>query len=225
MTGEYAAKLKKERAGLDKRAAELLTIAGRMMKADNGTLFPMDLFAMGAMKRVQSTIAGFRALLDAENLVCCRAILRLQIDTAVRFAAAFLVPRPHDFAIEVMRGTPIRDMKDRDGRKLTDRHLVTVLSEEYEWLPRVYDTTSGYIHLSSHHIFSSLNNPREVEGTGEFDIELSEKDSKYPPFSWYEVVACFNEATDIFLRYLAGWTLTKESPPASSSSGTRGAGA
>ena len=37
---------------------------------------------------------------------------------------------------------------------MTDRYLVNTLSKKYEWMPRVYESTSGFIHLSEKHLLS-----------------------------------------------------------------------
>lgn len=37
---------------------------------------------------------------------------------------------------------------------MTGRCLVDTLGKKYEWMPRVYEATSGFIHLSERHILS-----------------------------------------------------------------------
>jgi hypothetical protein len=43
-------------------------------------------------------------------------------------------------------------------------------------------------------------------------FEISEKDVNFPEFSWLEAIDCFNESTDIFIKYLEGWIFTKANP-------------
>lgn len=59
-----------------------------MAKAFGGALYGMDLLAFGALNRSKAHIAGFRALIGQRNLICAGALLRLQLDTAMRFFAA-----------------------------------------------------------------------------------------------------------------------------------------
>jgi hypothetical protein len=75
------------------------------------------------------------------------------------------------------------------------------------WLPDVYKRTFGYIHFSGAHMFSPITEVRKE--SREVEYVISETDTNYPESSWLEVVECFNEATDIFLHYLAGWVRTK----------------
>ena len=62
-----------------------------MCKADDGAFFPVDMVAMGAVKRSASQSYGLRLFIEGWNLLCARALLRMQIDTALRFSALWLV--------------------------------------------------------------------------------------------------------------------------------------
>ena len=143
-------------------------------------------------------------------MVCARSLLRIHIDTALRFFAVFLVEEPHDFATKVMDGKQINHMKDSSGAKMTDAYLISKLAPEYNWLPIVYKNLSGYVHFSDQHLFSPVQEIDNKERTVHYVI--SDKDTKYPEFSWVEVVECFNETTDIFTKYLRGWIFTKSNP-------------
>jgi len=67
-----------------------------MCNADEGAFFPVDMVAIGAVKRCASQRYGLRLLIEGWNLLCARALLRMQIDTALRFSALWLVKAPHD---------------------------------------------------------------------------------------------------------------------------------
>ena len=182
-----------------------------MMTVDSGNMYPVDLFAMGSVKRCLSNSAAFRLLILNWNLVAARTLLRVQLDTALRFHAVFLVSDPHEFSIEVLRGTHIRKLKGRDGKPLTDAHLVSLLSPDFPWLPEVYRRTSGFIHLSESHLSAPATGLSDESGT--INYEFTDQDLHYPEFSWREAIKCFTEATDIFLHYLTGWVDTKANPP------------
>lgn len=79
-----------------------LELGKQMFNAFGGALYGMDLLAAGALNRSKAHIAGLRQLVEAKNLICAGALLRLQLDTALRFHAAFLVEQPHDFALAVL---------------------------------------------------------------------------------------------------------------------------
>ncbi|MCW5793402.1 MAG: hypothetical protein KIS97_03595 [Nitrospira sp.] len=190
-----------------------LELGKQMFNVFGGTLYGMDLLAAGALNRSKAHIAGFRQLIEARNLICAGALLRLQLDTALRFHAAFLVEQPHDFALAVLGGKRVRDLKDRDGVTMTDAYLVKKLGQEYDWIPHVYERTSGYVHLSRTHLLSAMG-PSEgtVESNGSIVIKIAAEDKPLPSWIYIEAVDAFRAATEILLRYVHGWVLTKANP-------------
>ena len=143
-------------------------------------------------------------------MVCARSLLRIQIDTALRFHAVYLVDNPHDFCMQILDGKQINHQKDSEGNKLNDAYLVKKLSSEYPWLTTVYKNLSGYIHLSDKHLFIPVQSVDHDNRSIQFSI--NDQDTKYPESSWEEVIGCFNESTDIFIKDLEGWIYTKSNP-------------
>lgn len=107
----------------------------------------------------------------------------------------------------------MRDLKDRDGVKMTDAYLVKKLGQEYDWVPRVYEWTSGYVHLSATHLLSAIG---PTEGTAESDrsiaIKIGAEDKPLPSWVYIEAADAFRAATEILLRYVHGWVFTKANP-------------
>lgn len=134
MTEEHGQKVLKALEGLEKRKGKILELGQKMVSAYGGRLYPVDLLAIGAIKRIISMSGGIKLLVNAFNMVCARSLLRLQIDTALRFFAVFLVKEPHDFVMKVMSGEQINRMEDTSGEKMTDAYLVSKLAAEYPWL-------------------------------------------------------------------------------------------
>lgn len=183
----------------------------QMMKVDNGAMYPVDLLAIAAIKRVLSTSAAFRQLVESWNLISARAILRVHLDTVLRFYAIWTVNDPHDFAKKIIGGTKINQLKDRSGNKLTDSYLTKIMSKDHKWMPTVYANLCDYVHFSAQHLFASV---AKLDKDGwQFSLQISELDTNAPEFSWVEVVECFNETTKIFLDYLSGWVYTKNGGP------------
>jgi hypothetical protein len=210
MTEEHGQKVLKALEGLEERRGKILDLGQKMVSAYGGSLYPVDLLAIGAIKRIISMSGGIKLLVNAFNMVCARSLLRLHIDTALRFFAVFLVKEPHDLVMKVMSGEQINSMEDTSGKKMTDAYLLSKLASEYSWLPNVYKNLSGYVHFSDQHLVSPVQNI-DTE-TRYVQYVIHEKDTKYPEFSWVEVVDCFNESTDIFIKYLEGWIFTKSNP-------------
>ena len=180
-----------------------------MLTADNASLYSLDLLATAAINRSMAHMAGFRQMVEARNFICAASILRLQLDTAMRFAAAWLAPDPHLFAHEVLKGTSIRKLKDRDGQNMTDSYLVSVLAKEDPWITNVYKQTSGYIHLSEKHIFNSVT---AVGDDRRIEMKMSSEDAVITDALYLESIEAFQAATEVFLRYLEGWIVTKAHP-------------
>jgi hypothetical protein len=183
----------------------LLDLALSCMKAYGGALYPMDLLANGASNRTLAQSTGFRRMIEDRNMVCAGSLLRLQIDTALRFYAAFIVADPHAFAHEVLKGTRVDKLKDRDGKLLRDAYLVERLAEAegLEWLARVYRETSGYIHLSSKHLFCSFTGVDAAARTMEMQVGASH--NHLPEAIYVEAVDAFLATTNLYMKYLHGW--------------------
>jgi hypothetical protein len=101
-------------------------------------------------------------------------------------------------------------MRGRDGKKLSDAHLVATLSAEHPWLPKVYANLSGYAHFSGSHIIDSFG---ALEDDGRIQFVVTAEDVKFLEFSWIEVLECFREATAILAKYLHGYRLNKSMSP------------
>jgi len=87
-----------------------------------------------------------------------KSLLRIQLDTFIRFHALAISKDSNKFVNDILDGRHIRNMKDKDGNKMTDGYLVDLLSYEYPWLKDVYKNLSGYIHFSGNHLFRSVEN-------------------------------------------------------------------
>lgn len=192
-------------------ADAMLKLELATLNAGERTLFPLDIMALGAVKRSVSTSSAMLAMVKAWNMVCARTLLRTHIDTSLRFSAAWLVPNPHDFASLVLKGERINRLKDHEGNCLTDTHLIKLRTPEYPWLPAVYKSLCGYVHFSSSHIVGTVAMPDDNTDTIQF--EISPKDTNFPEFSWIEVLECFRETTELLARYLHGYRITKNMPP------------
>ncbi len=206
----YGSSVRSLLSAIDEDRKFLFDLGRSLIGKSGDPFFPVDLLALGAMKRSVSTAAAMIMMVDARNMVCARTLLRTHIDTSLRFSAAWLVEKPHEFATEVLRGNRIDRMKGRDGKKLTDAHLTATHSGEHPWLPEVYARLSGYVHFSGSHIVDSVSN---LEGDGQIQFAITAEDLNFPEASWIEVLECFREATEILVRYLDGYRMTKGMSP------------
>ncbi len=196
---------------LERDSDAVLKLSMQVVGASGSPMFPLDWMVFAAIKRSVSTTSAVIAMVRAWNIVCARSLLRMHIDTALRFSAAWLVSEPHSFATSVFEGVRIDKLTDRNGKKLTDAYLVEMQKNEHPWLRDVYNNLSGYVHFSGSHINDVISHFVEEDGTIEFLI--SDLDLKFPEFSWVEILEYFREATSILAKHIQDYAHTKKLTP------------
>lgn len=185
----------------------LFDLGKEMFEPGKVGLYQLDLLATAVMDRGLSLIFGFTSQIRANNFTCAAPLVRMHLDNVLRFYAAYISDDCHEFTMKVFKGEHIRNLKDRDGKKMTDRYLVEKMSIEHPWMQKVYETTSGYVHLSNTHIFNSSRLKDFEKGIIEFSI--SEQDRWLTKDSKIEATECMIEITEVLYSYLAGWSQTK----------------
>jgi len=196
---------------LQARSVEIGELGARIMTACGGNCYPLDMLFLAALNRTYAQISGFVAMLKARNFICAAPLVRLQLDTALRLFAGTLVDDPHDFTIQVLQGTQVRQLRSRDGEKMVDAYLVKKLAELYPWVSDVYSHTSGYIHLSEKHFFSSVG---ALDGENEVTFKISAEDSNVTEADYEEAMGAFSAAIDIVRQLAVDWVFAKEHPEA-----------
>ena len=189
-----------------------LKLGKYLLQAYDGAYYPLDILAVAAMNRSINLLDGFCDLLEKKNFIAAAPLVRLQLDNCLRFFAAFIVDEPHNFAISVLDGIPVRKLKDKEGQLMRDRYLAEQMSIEYPWILNVYEQTSGYIHLSEKHIFNSMTVGDEERGKAKMKLKISREDSFVSDEVYKEAILSFKSATDVFFKYIHGWAYTKDNP-------------
>ncbi|MEP1151683.1 MAG: hypothetical protein ABJH08_08155 [Balneola sp.] len=192
---------------LEKQEKVILELGKKML---NGEQFPLDLLASAVLDRSLSLIFGFTSLVRDKNFLAAVHLVRCHLDNLLRFSAAWIVENPHDFANEVISGTRIEKLKDKDGKYLKDWYLRNKLSEEYTWVKNIYTETSGFIHLSNKHIFSSSRLKKGSKNL--LEISISKTDNNVSDNSRLEAILGMDEITKTICRYVEGWIWTKNNP-------------
>jgi hypothetical protein len=163
-----------------------------------------DFFIVGALRRTLAQARGFRDLINARNFPCAEAILRLQLDIAMRVNALSLVEHPDAACKAVLDGEQFNRLKDRDGNKLSDAHLRKKLSETHPWIGPVYERTSDFVNLSGKHFEVSI--ARTDDETRIAYFQISGHDPHRPDETYYESVDTFFEATSLAgMLLLTSW--------------------
>jgi len=177
-------------------------------KADEGRIFKTDLVALGVARRTYAVIDGFVALLRQRNPLCCGALLRLQLDTAMRFYACWLVPDPATVAVALLDDVPLSQVTSSEGENLTDRYLHTKLSKQYgDWIDSVYEKTSGFVHFTGRAIrdASIRHDPCSQTET----VSLAGPGREWTEPEMVEMVSAFVESVSVTLKLLYSWFYTK----------------
>lgn len=187
------------------RDEHILHLLGEMVvTAGNLKTDSRDVVMLSAIHRAIEVSKGFRAMIEAKNLICAAPLVRLQLDTVLRVGAFELVDDSRDLVVEFIAGTPMGRLKDRDGKKMTDAHLVGQFAER-EGLPgirQLYKTTSGFVHFSDAHIWTFFRNTdvpntlifRNDQGVAELVAERI-----------VGLVGAFRAITLTLVKYLMRW--------------------
>jgi hypothetical protein len=186
-------------------------MGSRVISADGGNLYALDILVVATLNRSLCLLKGFIELIQARNFVAAAPLIRLQLDNSLRLSAGTLVSDPHKFAMNVLEGVPVNKQKDMLNQKMTDSYLVEKLSERYSWVKDVYANTSGYIHLSDKHF---LNAMEPGPGNGNYDIRLkiTDKDEFLNDNIYLDAISGFQRSTDILFDYVYSWAYTKDNP-------------
>lgn len=169
---EYSELLNNEKKTLDELRKQGVELAQGVI---GKTLFEDDLFFCASLNRCINLIDGFYLLLNARNLTCAGAILRLQIDNCLRTYAAFIAADRNKVIECIINGRRIDKERDTQGHMMADGYLKDKLGEMDPSIVAIYDNTSGYIHLSEKAFYETVVNCDN--GRVEFQIgrELPER--------------------------------------------------
>lgn len=142
-----------------------------LQETKNKKLFKSSHYIFSIANRTISLNRAFLTLTQVNNYNAAISLVRLQVDSCLRLFALTLVSDWRDFYDEVMKGTEIRNLRDRDGNKMTDNYLVTKYDKIYNGFKLLYKNTSGFIHFSNSHI--DLNTEFESLSDKTFPTKIS----------------------------------------------------
>ena len=118
-------------------------------------------YIMSITNRAISLNRGFVTLAESNNYQTAISLMRLQIDNCLRLYALSLYANSSEFYEKVLNGEHIRNLKDREGNKMTDNYLVTKIDKIFPQFNSLYKKLSGHIHFSYEHFH--FNNKVENE--------------------------------------------------------------
>mgnify|MGYP001164803540 CR=1 FL=1 len=189
---------------LGKLELEFLNEARSFLKigGKNGHIHTMDLYTSAIINRSISLMRGFIVLAKENNYISSVPLIRIQLDNCLRLYASTLVTDYNDFFKEYLKGTHIGHLKDANGKKMTDTHLVTLLNKIFPGVHNLYKNSSGHVHFSNEHTFLSTTivaNKERTIGTsiGYFDF--------YPIDKKVDFAYNMLKASEILLGLTRSW--------------------
>jgi hypothetical protein len=114
-------------------------------------LHPVDHVIAAVLRRSMSLIRGFLLLADQGNEFAAVPLIRLQLDNVLRVSAFRIVDDPFELGSFMLGNKPLQNFKHRKQR-LTDKFLRDTVAGSFRYLDESYELTSGYVHLSIHHL-------------------------------------------------------------------------
>ncbi len=165
------------------------------------------------MNRSLALISGFCTLIESQNFLAGAPLVRLQLDSCLRFSAPWYASDMNEVAEKVFHGVQVRNLKDRAGNKMTDGYLVKKLAVHHPWVSEVYKHTSSFIHLSEKHIFNALHVADKEERT--VVLKVSNQDAWVPPSEYLEAIEGFTKITEVLLDLVKAWGYLKRQSGAS----------
>jgi len=135
---------------IDKSVEELITLGKET--AETHALYTYDLFCSAVLNRSVNILRSFNTLIRDRNFIAAAPFVRIHLDSLLRLYASTLISYNVDeFAVKVIAGKQISNLKDRHGNKMRDNYLAREISkiEGLEWIQDVYKTGSGHIHFSN----------------------------------------------------------------------------
>ena len=179
--------------------------ASRLAEACAHEIFPCDALAFSVLERSLNLLKGFHLLLSNGCYTSGAALLRMQLDSILRFNGIALCKDPHEIASSVIGGVPLRTLKDRSGKKMVDKHLVEIFSKKNPWVEHIYGLSSSYIHLSEQHFGHFIARSQRNEATGMRDFSIGDSDDHISTEHKIELINAFSALTRGIFSAVTQW--------------------
>lgn len=162
----------------------------------------LKLCIISILKRALSISEGIKVLIEKKNFSSAAPLSRIYLDNLIRLHAFSLCDDPNKIATRVLSGKKIRELRDSNGKKMFDSYLVDSLAEEYSWITKVYDQTSGYVHFSFQHYLDMIVGKEETEEYKKTIYYMSIDDSHVKIKSWLELTTLIREISKALIKLI-----------------------
>ncbi|WP_141504898.1 hypothetical protein [Rhizobium sp. L9] len=199
---------------LAERLAALEQVERGLVRGASGVLTTgvnltvVDTFILGAIKRTLSQSLAFRTLVKGWNFSSAAVMVRTQLDTAMRINGIRYMTDMEANIADIFYGrTTYRNLRSKDGQKMTDAYLKQKLTEEHAWVGPFYDELSDFVHLSFRHFWPVLAGTNDGEKTAY--IAIHGEDPKKDEANYYDVTDGFTRVTTLTSMLLVSFLMVR----------------
>ncbi len=196
------------------RQAQLITVGLSILKRPEG-LGRGERLVVASINRGLGLLRGFCDLMRTGNVIAAAPLVRLQLDSGLRAFALFMTTDPHESAGLVADGQRLDKLRDRAGKRLSDRHIVDTLEGLTQAsIAPVYERASGYVHLSQSHFYHAFDIREAGERPPDVEVKLGALDRFVSIEQRSSVTADFGTATDVLAGIGRVWLqMPRAGPP------------
>jgi hypothetical protein len=180
-------------------------IGKRLHHVCEASFFPMDIIAWSVLERSLQLLKGFCLLMRNAGYVCAVPLLRIQLDSVLRFYGIVTMDDPHGAALSVIDGKALKNIKGIDGVKMTDAHLVERLSVKNPDIKTIYRAASSYVHLEKEHFVLFAARSKAICEEGKREICIGDDDSHISTENKVGLIHCFRVITEAVLNLIEHW--------------------
>lgn len=195
-------KLKDNKQNLFKAAQ----VVSSTLNNNHENTYYYKIYTLAMLNRSISIIEGYFTLLEAKNFISISPLIRIHLDSLIRFNALLISDSANETAKLVFEGEKISKIKDREGKSMNDSYLVSKLNIDYDWIKNVYDRTCGYVHFSGQHIFDMVSHIEHNEDEESLKILhlIGHKDDHVKIDSWIETTVAMIEISKLISKLTFG---------------------
>jgi hypothetical protein len=192
---------------LNNLISETMDVGKDMLSVAEGKMYTPDIFFIGILNRSINLIDAILCLTSRWNFIAAGPLVRLHLDTLLRLSY-LRATKNHDlFILQILEGKQINKVKDEEGRNLTDTRLCDYARPIFPQIDNVYRETSGLVHFSDKHVFSSIVALDEADGTAGFFV--GKGFSRWAEKDIISLLECTIAITELILAIARGWILQK----------------
>lgn len=170
---------------------------------------PCDLYALAVIHRAHMLNHGILPLVQQGNILAGAALLRMQLDSGLRFWAVSTLPNAHEIALSILDGNNLDTIKHPGGKeKMRDGYLRKLLNDPR--FDRVYEWASDHVHLSKTHALHVMAAAKR-DSQGLWSFPLGPKASTVPESVFIDLLENQLEAGAMIFNAVRNWIALRNS--------------